>query len=177
VNEVLLREARESSTRLTEAHRRAEQAKTEHYHAIRRLHLAGATLREIADALDISHQRVHQIIDATGGAPDWRHRRTTTDLACSFCGTAKADVTRLIAGPAVFICDGCVELARQVIADSRSVDGPRTRLDPVPSASALTCSFCAKPAADVGRLVAGPGVRVCDGCVEFCVEVIATTVH
>jgi ClpX C4-type zinc finger protein len=30
---------------------------------------------------------------------------------------------------------------------------------------ALRCSFCKKSAAEVSKLVAGPGVRICDECV------------
>ena len=30
------------------------------------------------------------------------------------------------------------------------------------------CSFCGKPQAEVGRLIAGPGVHICDQCVGLC---------
>lgn len=47
----------------------------------------GASLREIADGLELSHQRVHQIIDASGGTRGWKPRkRAAVDLACSFVG-------------------------------------------------------------------------------------------
>jgi|SRR5579862_4442681 len=36
-----------------------------------------------------------------------------------------------------------------------------------------SCSFCLKADADVGTLVAGPGVYICDGCVALCSELIA----
>ena len=35
------------------------------------------------------------------------------------------------------------------------------------------CSFCLKAAADVGTLVAGPGVYICDECVELSTHIIA----
>jgi hypothetical protein len=35
------------------------------------------------------------------------------------------------------------------------------------------CSFCTKPADEVGTLVAGAGVFICDECVELCGVVIA----
>lgn len=35
------------------------------------------------------------------------------------------------------------------------------------------CSFCSKPNTEVGTLVAGPGVFICDGCVALCDQVIA----
>ncbi|MFR5870163.1 MAG: ClpX C4-type zinc finger protein, partial [Acutalibacteraceae bacterium] len=34
------------------------------------------------------------------------------------------------------------------------------------------CSFCGKPQEQVRRLVAGPGVFICDECVELCREII-----
>lgn len=34
------------------------------------------------------------------------------------------------------------------------------------------CSFCLKPNTEVGTLVAGPGVFICDGCVALCAQVI-----
>ena len=36
-------------------------------------------------------------------------------LYCSFCGKANDQVHKLIAGPAVFICDGCVGLCNKII--------------------------------------------------------------
>ena len=35
------------------------------------------------------------------------------------------------------------------------------------------CSFCARPNTEVGTLVSGPGVFICDGCVSLCASVIA----
>jgi hypothetical protein len=172
LDEGLLRQAREAGARWTEAQHHAEQAKTAYHHAVRRLHLAGASLREIAEALDLSHQRVHQIIEASGGTAGWKPRRKTADLACTFCGSLKAEVTKLVAGPKVFICDACIALAHQVIHEHQPLDTPRTHLDPVPPTSALRCSFCDKPAGEVKALVAGPGVRICDQCVQFCNEII-----
>ena len=36
------------------------------------------------------------------------------------------------------------------------------------------CSFCTKPADQVGTLVAGAGVFICNECVDLCAVVIAT---
>ena len=35
-----------------------------------------------------------------------------------------------------------------------------------------SCSFCAKPNTEVAKLVAGPGVYICDECVALCQQVI-----
>jgi ATP-dependent protease Clp ATPase subunit len=36
---------------------------------------------------------------------------------CSFCLKPNTEVKRLVAGPAVFVCDECVDLCRQIIED------------------------------------------------------------
>jgi len=39
---------------------------------------------------------------------------------------------------------------------------------------ATSCSFCLKPATEVTRLVAGPGVYICNECVELCSQIISS---
>jgi hypothetical protein len=58
-----LNEARELRSRLLELQHEADRAQLDYHHAIRRLHAAGGSMREIAEALDVSHQRVHQIVE------------------------------------------------------------------------------------------------------------------
>jgi ATP-dependent Clp protease ATP-binding subunit ClpX len=38
-------------------------------------------------------------------------------LYCSFCGKSQHEVRKLIAGPAVYVCDECVELCNDIIKD------------------------------------------------------------
>jgi ATP-dependent Clp protease ATP-binding subunit ClpX len=38
-------------------------------------------------------------------------------LTCSFCGKNQDDVRKLIAGPTVYICDECIELCNDIIAE------------------------------------------------------------
>ena len=38
-------------------------------------------------------------------------------LHCSFCGKSQYEVTKLIAGPSVFICDGCVDLCDGIVLE------------------------------------------------------------
>jgi ATP-dependent Clp protease ATP-binding subunit ClpX len=40
-------------------------------------------------------------------------------LRCSFCNKDQNDVRKLIAGPTVFICDECVDVCNDIIADDR----------------------------------------------------------
>jgi len=42
---------------------------------------------------------------------------------------------------------------------------------------AICCSFCRKPPESVMRLVAGPGVFICNECVGLCTELVALPSH
>ena len=54
-------------------------------------------------------------------------------LRCSFCNKDQNDVRKLIAGPTVFICDECVDVCNDIIADDRRVEGRSYRsVLPVP---------------------------------------------
>src|ERR1051326_5970650 len=46
---------------------------------------------------------------------------STKTLYCSFCGKSQHDVAKLIAGPAVFICDECVGLCTDIIRDETPI--------------------------------------------------------
>jgi ATP-dependent Clp protease ATP-binding subunit ClpX len=54
-------------------------------------------------------------------------------LRCSFCNKDQNEVRKLIAGPTVFICDECVEVCNDIIADDRRGDAKSQRSTlPVP---------------------------------------------
>jgi hypothetical protein len=45
--------------------------------------------------------------------------RDGTPWYCSFCGKSQHEVSQLIAGPTVFICDGCVDLCTDIVRKER----------------------------------------------------------
>jgi len=47
---------------------------------------------------------------------------TNDNLFCSFCGKNQKEVQKLIAGPAVYICDECIQLCSEIIEDEREKD-------------------------------------------------------
>src|SRR5688572_32600491 len=53
------------------------------------------------------------------------------DLRCSFCNKPKGAVRKLIAGPTVFICDECVQVCVDIIADERLSAPEQTGLEPL----------------------------------------------
>src|SRR5688500_529809 len=44
-------------------------------------------------------------------------KRDGASLTCSFCGKAQKEVKKLIAGPTVYICDECIGLCNDIIAE------------------------------------------------------------
>jgi AraC-like DNA-binding protein len=58
----LVGEAKQLRDKLLDLQHEEERTRADYQHAIRRLHANGGSLREIADELGLSHQRVHQIV-------------------------------------------------------------------------------------------------------------------
>lgn len=56
--------------------------------------------------------------------------KKNSPLRCSFCGKPQDEVKKLIAGPSVFICNECVELCREIIAEEvyEAIPAPGMRL-------------------------------------------------
>ncbi len=46
-----------------------------------------------------------------------RKDESNDDLLCSFCGKSQDEVKKLIAGPSVYICDECIQLCTEIIAE------------------------------------------------------------
>ncbi len=49
-------------------------------------------------------------------------KKDEESLKCSFCGKGQEEVKKLIAGPTVYICNECIELCNEIIADELSVE-------------------------------------------------------
>ncbi len=54
------------------------------------------------------------------------------DLHCSFCGKSQHEVRKLIAGPAVYICDECIELCNDIIAEEYEKEEGERRREAIP---------------------------------------------
>jgi hypothetical protein len=181
----LVREAERAKEELAVAQHAAYRAKVDYHQAIRRLHAAGGSLREIAEALRMSHQRVHQIL---GKAAEPTRRRREVQLLsgpvgpCSFCGRPRDVCAKLIAGPEVFICDRCVVQAIRLAAGSVVGGQAEGSIRLEPPGSQARCSFCGLEARKVRHLVAGGLAlpagkfgdlpRICDKCRDLCLEIL-----
>jgi hypothetical protein len=182
----LVREAARAKEELAVTEHAAYRAKVHYHQAIRRLHAAGGSLREIAEAFRMSHQRVHQIINQAAEAT--RRRRESQVLSgpvgpCSFCGRPRDVCAKLIVGPEVFICDRCVMQATRLAAGSAVEGQAEGSLRLEPPESQAKCSFCGLEARQVQHLVAsglsvpagkfGELPRICDKCRDLGLEILA----
>jgi hypothetical protein len=170
----LLAQARSAGAQHEEAERQALLTRADYHTAIRRLHLAGGSLREIAHALSLSHQRVQQIVSGAGGT--WWSRfwdtRSKPDAVCTWCGRPPGEVSKLIAGPRVYICDACVEAAEGTASrgpTSRS-SGPFER--PQRKRPLLRCAFCSKRSTGTRQILTAPSGNVCTDCLRTCREIL-----
>jgi DNA-binding transcriptional MerR regulator len=90
------------------------------------------------------------------------------DDACSFCGRNPEEAPTSLAAGAARICHRCVDLAREVIEKHDLDPGPKP--PPLPAGERRpewnACAFCGRDRTQVRKLVAGPNVVICDGCLD-----------
>ena len=53
---------------------------------------------------------------------DRKRDGSKSNLSCSFCGKSQREVMKLIAGPSVYICDECIALCNDIIAEEVEKD-------------------------------------------------------
>lgn len=142
-----------------------------------------ARLVAVSDSA-LEHAQVLERLHEAGMAPrrvranaDWQPRRNSR-------ATSHAPVRprrgRHLTGPSTRCWRRSMNRMRAVSttpAPTRRLGAPR---DPSPTGwpaqpaldLAAGCSFCAKRRQDVHRLIAGPGIYICDECVALCAEIM-----
>jgi len=55
-----------------------------------------------------------------------------SNLFCSFCGKSQDEVKKLIAGPSVYICDECIELCNDIIAEEYEKEDANRKSTTIP---------------------------------------------
>jgi ATP-dependent protease Clp ATPase subunit len=98
--------------------------------------------------------------------------RRSSKVRCSFCNVSQADTKKLIAGPGVYICEGCVAAAGDVVATATPAKGPRQVVLRPAITEDHECSFCGKPPTQVEQLAKGGRARICDECVQLCCDIV-----
>jgi ATP-dependent Clp protease ATP-binding subunit ClpX len=66
-----------------------------------------------------------------------RDDHTGGNLSCSFCGKSQKEVKKLIAGPTVYICDECIGLCNDIIAEEVEKEEPYAGSAPIPKPSEI----------------------------------------
>jgi ATP-dependent Clp protease ATP-binding subunit ClpX len=61
-----------------------------------------------------------------------KNTESRDDLLCSFCGKSQDEVKKLIAGPSVYICDECIQLCNEIIAEEYSQEIDEEFADQLP---------------------------------------------
>jgi len=61
-----------------------------------------------------------------------RRDDSNDDLLCSFCGKSQDEVKKLIAGPSVYICDECIQLCNEIIAEEYGEEKDSQAADELP---------------------------------------------
>jgi len=101
---------------------------------------------------------------------DEPNSKEVTYIECSFCGKKQYDVAKLIAGPAVFICNECVEDCSGALA-TREPTGSITII--IRGTADAKCSYCGRGPTEVAGIVGVPAARICDQCIKICREILA----
>jgi hypothetical protein len=98
--------------------------------------------------------------ESSGRRPRWKPRgKAPAANVCSFCGKSRQEVTKIVAGPNVGICNECIDLCNQIIAEQLG------------RSAAPTCPSCGRSIGEDARTETislgdvGP-IRVlfCGGC-------------
>jgi hypothetical protein len=119
----------------------------------------------------------------SGGATGFRPAAEGQCLRCSFCGLAEGQVARLFEGRAGYICNECVEVCVQLLADYREL-GCRPPVIKVPwyrrlfggeGAKAGQCSFCGAAQSDGEWLLASAQTQICEKCITECLKACEAT--
>ncbi|MBW2021885.1 MAG: ATP-dependent Clp protease ATP-binding subunit ClpX [Deltaproteobacteria bacterium] len=66
-----------------------------------------------------------------------RKNDSNGDLLCSFCGKSQDEVKKLIAGPSVYICDECIQLCNEIIAEEYAQEAEQEGAGQLPRPSEI----------------------------------------
>lgn len=110
----------------------------------------------------------------------WKKRAATSlssddspRLRCSFCDKDQDEVHKLIAGPNVYICDECIAICNQVLAEERNPASLRLPdPDTIAQVSAVFCSLCTVPIDGAASIEVPERGALCSDCVRIIRKVL-----
>jgi hypothetical protein len=166
IDKSLLRNVNVARENMEVAEREARRQRSEYHAAIGDLARSGLTVREIGKAVELSHQRIQQVLD---------------DLVCSFCDLTASEVSKLIAGGGRrrFICDRCAARAALALRTKGDVDEDRVVME-FTATTRDPCEFCGARIGERGdgrkkidAMATHNHVRICRPCVKKCTDILA----
>jgi hypothetical protein len=188
IDEELLAEAVRAAERIAQAQHAVLDARAGFQRAVRALYVDGGSMREIAERLGISHQRVHQLLDLP--KPDdsrWRQHRVRARRGpalpdCQFCGRSQQQVRKLIMGSGTAVCNACATLGHALLHGGALAVQRNAHVTLAVRAGPGSCGFCGKetgtPDPHLGSralaLVVAPNAAgaICAECLDVAVEII-----
>lgn len=82
----------------------------------------------VTGAIDARFDPAYRYEEASMSTSD-RQERRRRDARCSFCGRGQDQVKKLVAGPGVYICNSCIELCNEVLAEDARVRGGGPKME------------------------------------------------
>ena len=93
---------------------------------------------------------------------------------CSFCKKTSSSVKKIIVGARAKICDECVELCIESIADTQH---DKEKVEDKAKDERIKCSFCGKSNSEVSIILTeSDNCNICNECVKLCEKIINETV-
>lgn len=104
----------------------------------------------------------------TDSPPGEKESAANPKLICSFCGKDQDQVRKLIAGPAVYICDECVDLCNDILEGECEHDTPAGQSAQQPTIFDLDsrCALCHLPKPNEELLVVPDRGFICMVCLD-----------
>jgi hypothetical protein len=95
----------------------------------------GRELKKLTSLLESNFKRSYVVRAGDSRAP-------SVPIACSWCGKAQDEVRTLIAGPTVYICDECIDLCNDIIAEECADDETDKGEEELTPDNGRECALC-----------------------------------
>lgn len=90
----------------------------------------------------------------------------TADESCSFCGKARNEVGKLIAGSSVHICNECVHVCDEILTKEHIDAADQTATSASTSTAERLCGICMEPRETDELIFLPHAAYMCAGCLE-----------
>lgn len=184
----LVRAGRRLRQRLAELGAEVERVEADLRAHVGRMAAAGGSPADIAAAVGLEERQVREWLRAAPGGPDAAGvaARTPGVVAGSGTGASEDDATEPGTWPrarepvpaGAGVVDAYAAAVRTVSeelddADDVELGGP-SRQPAEAGWTTLSCAFCGASQEAAGKLIAGPGVAICDGCSHLALDLLVT---